>query len=216
MYYVKGYLGYNISVKRKMPNKGTKPPLQQRSKGSKNNRVEIPPKRKPQKIVWGTVSVVATLLAFLVLWPRVTATIANPPIDPQNVLSASFSISNTGNIPLNHVNISVIVSYLSIAPKNHVIVQMAGPDMGTGKQGLDFVNPSWQNHQIDTNESVTISPESQVDVKVSEADIVIRTSYEPWFIPVRLEKRFRFVARKDGSGNIYWRAWPLNETAPPN
>jgi len=200
-----------------MPSKGSKTKQGKPPERKQKSRTESSLGRKLRGRAWGLISAAATLLAFLVLWPRVIATIANPPSDPQNVFSASFSISNAGIIPLNHVNISILASYLNIpTAKNPIIVEMQNPDLGTGKQGVNFANPSWQDLRIDIGGSVTISPESQVVGKVSEADIVIRTSYEPPFIPVRFEKRFRFVARKDGSGNIYWRAWPLNKLAPPN
>ena len=199
-----------------MPNKGPKRTAKKPPKKLNQDTQSRLPFPKARKLAWTAISATATLLAFWIWWPRVNVSVSTP-LDPQNVLSAPFVISNTGNITLNHANVVIIASYLNIpTSKNPLIVRLHDEDKGTGKQGLAFADPSWQDHKIEIDKSITINPESQIIGRTSEADIVLLVSYNPWLLPFRKENRFRFVARKDGSGNVYWRSWPLNEKAPSN
>ncbi len=186
-------------------------------------------RRKPLKIhisteakkshwsVGGLVLAAATLLGGLaVVVPRVAVSPPSAPVDPSNILSASFDIVNTGFLPLKDVGISVYVLSLS-APGTLRPLTIEGTQNSDGGQNfLHFVNPTWQHHELGLDERLTINPESQIRGSVTTADMALGVSYKPWLIPIRLEKRFRFVAMKDGVGSIYWRSWPLNEPAPAN
>lgn len=71
-----------------------------------------------------------------------------------------------------------------------------------------------QHFHLGLDERFTINPESQMGGFVRNADIAVIVSYEPWFIPWHREKQFRFIAKPDGQGKIYWRSWPIDEPAP--
>ena len=195
--------------KRKKP-KPPKPP---------NPGMKVPtlPPRAPAKrgtTIWTIVSGSATVLAFLVLWPRVNISVSNP-IDPENVFSASFVISNTGLVQMNHTNVSIYCGFMKMFGGGANITNTTDHPETAGENGLHFEPPDWQDHSIAPDISITVSPESQiVGWKVPEADILLVISYRPWSLPFRLKKKSRWVAIPDGSGRVYWRSWPANEKAP--
>ncbi|MGB9145673.1 MAG: hypothetical protein WCC14_07620, partial [Acidobacteriaceae bacterium] len=89
-------------------------------------------------------------------------------------------------------------------------------DLGTGNEGLDFQILGFKGHHLGIDQRITFSPATTIHlpVPIKEADMVLVVHYRPWIIPIRMDGKFRFVARKDSAGNVYWRSWPTNEPPP--
>jgi hypothetical protein len=153
----------------------------------------------------------------MVFAPRVVVSPPLQPVDPNNVLSASFDISNVGYVPLEDVGITVAIiraSFPGPPPIKWVTKMKPNGQPDFLHSGLHFVDPTWQHHSLGLDERLTINPESQISGIANEADMAVIVSYRPWMIPMHQKKPFRFVATKDGSGKTYWRSWPINEPAP--
>jgi hypothetical protein len=161
--------------------------------------------------------VAATLLggivAFLALVPRPLVT-ASDPVDPSNVLSASFIISNTNFIPLNSVDVFLAVRELQGA----LVLRAERPPQGTPfSKVARIIKPEWHDHTLGMDERFTITI---ADLLVNQgsgltwADMAIVVSYKPWILPWRREKMFRFITRKQTNGRLYWYSFPLDAPVP--
>jgi hypothetical protein len=159
---------------------------------------------------------VATLLGLavgaLALLPRISVSPPSSQVDPNNVLSVSFDISNTGYIPLEDVSAKLAAGDIG-APNAPGIHAKRKPN-GAPEFWVYFPIIQNQHHYLGLDERFTINPESQMGGFVSQADIAVIVSYQPWFIPWRREKSFRFFAKPDRQGKVYWRSWPIDEIAP--
>jgi hypothetical protein len=159
----------------------------------------------------------ATLLGIpafvLMVLPRVYVPTPSGPVDPNNVLSVSSEISNTGYVPLNDVSASMVAGEIHGPEGGASMVGKLKPN-GAPAFNIHFPIQKNQHHYLGLDGKFTINPENQLSGAIESADIAIVVSYEPWFIPIKREKMFRFVAKKDARGRIYWRSWPIDEPAP--
>ena len=51
---------------------------------------------------------------------------------------------------------------------------------------------------------------------VDSADIALIVHYQPWFLPIDCEKKFRFISYKHWNGIHPWQSWPLHKKLPPD
>jgi hypothetical protein len=145
---------------------------------------------------------IATLLGgAAVVLPRPTVT-ADEPVDPQNTLSASFTIVNTNFIPLRHVTAALGLGQLKTI--NGVTIQsQSWPQFDTK---ISFI--TWENHALNMDDKFTITPDQLFHGKFKDGDIEISVSYRPWFIPWTRIKAFRFRTYQQTNGNYYWYSAP--------
>ncbi|MCL4522929.1 MAG: hypothetical protein M1451_03325, partial [Acidobacteria bacterium] len=72
---------------------------------------------------------------------------------------------------------------------------------------------NWNRHTLRMDEKFTISTADLIMMlppdQLAFADIAIVVSYQPWWLPFRREKIFRFVTYRQTLGHIYWYSEPL-------
>jgi hypothetical protein len=203
-----------VNERQAMSNKAPKQP---KSQTKRQRGKETPPNkaifRRVLKFLIAGIGIVASLLAFVALIPRVSVPVPSAAADPNNILSSSFEITNTGHVPLNDVSVKIAAGYIySTKTGNGIHGILKGN--GAPKFNITFELKSAQHHHLGLDDKITINPESNLTGFVDQADIAIIVEYQPWVIPIRREKYFRFIAMKDWQGNTYWRSWPVDEPAP--
>jgi hypothetical protein len=197
-------------------------------RGPKQPKPRKMPPSKPKSLleivmahpVVALISLIATLggvvLGALILFPRVLVSSPSGPMESGNVFDASLDVSNSGFIPLTDAGACLIVG------------QIFGPNV-TGRSKLKprftyYSDPErqsrlcrdiWQHHNLGMDDRFTIKL-TDIASPVSEADIAVVVNYQPWFIPWRRERLFRFIAATDRSRKTGWRAWPFVEPSPAN
>lgn len=146
--------------------------------------------------VLGAATIIGT---FGVVIPRPVVT-PSEPVDPQNSLSASFTVANTGYIPLWHVTGRIALGKLKTT--NNITL------LGTDFKSLINI-PAWTDHNLYTDDGFTIVPDEIArrilpNKNFGEAEIEIVVSYQPWFIRWTRTRRFRFETYRQTNGNYYW------------
>jgi hypothetical protein len=183
--------------RRKLPKKQNKP---RKGQKTKKRSLVLP-------LVLGLATIVGGLAAALALLPRVTVT-SSDPVDPANPFSASFTITNTGYIPLRSVFIGVGVGQFG----GHA----ATFDPSRKPNYWPRVDrPEWKNLNLGLDEKFTITPGDifglgNENTRLGFADIAVVVSYEPPIIPWRREKVFPLIAHKQTNGQFYWYAKPID------
>jgi hypothetical protein len=140
---------------------------------------------------------VTAAVAFL---PGVTVD-AQGPVDPSNPYPISFMIGDANLIPLNNVNVYLVICYVVAAPAPPVHVCQPPFETRLFKAG-------WREHSLGAHASFTIALDDflrlAAPAKFGGADISIIVEYQPWLFPVREEKVFRFVTQPGIDGKLYW------------
>ena len=158
------------------------------------------------EIILALATLVGGVAAALVFLPRISVVPADP-VDSSNPFSASFTITNTNFIPLRDVNVSLGVGQISTEPAQ------LDPNFNPSFETRFSTGPEWSNHELQMDERFTITPTDSVRIgppaRLSGADIAIVVSYKPWFLPLRREKIFRFIAKKQTNGQFYWYSLPM-------
>jgi hypothetical protein len=194
--------------------------LAQTSAKGKTLRKEEPPRPEKQKqrgaenqsgtslrkIAIGAASAMLALLggvvAVLTLLPRISVT-AGDPIDPNDTLSAPFTISNNNFIQLREV--SAILWINEIQPLGVPLDKNIPADAPGGGLFLD----DWGGHTLNMDDKYTISPSDAIHaITPREAAISIGVSYRPWILPWRLGRRFRFQTHRMPNGVLTWYQLP--------
>ena len=79
--------------------------------------------------------------------------------------------------------------------------------IGRADYQTTFTPTQWANHALNVDDSLTIILTDIIN-RADDGDIAIVVSYEPWILPIRLRKTFRFVTRRQNNGRTYWFAQP--------
>jgi hypothetical protein len=135
------------------------------------------------------------------LLPRLSVTV-NEPVDPSNAMSASFTITNSGFIPLWDVAAKLLVRYLSASAQGVTITSV-------GETGTRFTGPAWFAHRLNMDDHFTLAPNDLV-TRATEGDVSVVVVYRPWILPIRCVRTFRFVTHRESNGYNYWFAVPLS------
>lgn len=154
----------------------------------------------------------ATLLGAVVVFVPRPSVAPTDPVDLNNSMSASFTITNVGFIPLRHVTVSIGIA--------RVIVRINGKPgtveiRGNTTWGTRFTTGAWKEHSLDMDDRFTITPE-EVFCPVGQpgqrtwedGDIAVIVAYRPWFTPFNRERIFRFKTQRQTNGNLYWYSVP--------
>ena len=156
-------------------------------------------------LVLGLATLIGGLAAALALLPRMTVTPSDP-VDPTNPFSASFTITNTGYIPLRSVNVGFGLG--EIGSQGATPTPNFKPAYRSRMQ-----RPQWLNLNLGLDERITISPGDMFGIKntrLAFADIAIFVSYDTPIIRWRREKVFPFIAHEQTNGQFYWYSKPIN------
>lgn len=185
-----------------MSNKGvTLPKPKKQSRKAKKSQGKSSLMQRGIGAFFGALALIGGAVAFLTLLPRISVTPSDP-VDPDNALSASFTISNNNFIPLRHVSASLGIGEIQPVGKP------LDPNVAYSEQG-SLMPDSWTNHSVDMDERFTITPFDVVHAYGDrQASIQIIVSYQPWILPLERQKRFRFETHRQTNGKLYWYALP--------
>jgi hypothetical protein len=149
---------------------------------------------------------VSSALTFL---PRITMAPGDPP-NPANPFTAPFTITNSGFIPLEKVDVTVAPLEVLTQPRpfdENMRPSVDYPDI----EGALY--PQWKDHQLAIDGQFTITPEHVIvpaqNAQFSGADIAVVVHYSPWFLPWRRQRQFRFVTHRQPSGGFVWYSHPM-------
>ena len=161
-------------------------------------------------VVVGIPGVLAALLSLL---PRVSVTPIDPS-DPARPFESSFTVTNTGFIPLRDAGVE-------LAP-----YEIDGGAIPFDEHHRPQIDPSykgriimpalgWDHHDLGIDEKFTISLGHPFlglapGATLGGADIGIVVHYRPWLIPYEQTRIFRFVTHRYPNGTISWFSHPLN------
>jgi hypothetical protein len=152
-------------------------------------------------------AVVGGVAAAVAFFPGVTVD-AEGPVDPSNPYPISFMIADANLIPLNNVNVYLVICYLVAAP--------APPVQGCQVPfKTRLFKAGWRDHSLGAHEKFSVTLDDfmrlAAPAKFGGADISIIVEYQPWPFPVRQEKEFRFVTELGIDGRLYWIAHAVDD-----
>jgi hypothetical protein len=145
--------------------------------------------------------------AALMYLPGVTVDPAGP-LDPSNPYPISFTISDANVIPLHNVDVYLVICYAVAAPAPSA--PTCQPPYKTRK-----FKAGWRGHALPADQPFTIALDDFLrfapPAKFGGADISIIVEYQPWFVPLRQEREFRFATELGTDGKLYWASRPADE-----
>ena len=149
---------------------------------------------------------VATLLGGAAVVPPRPAVIPGDPADPDNSMSAAFTVTNNSIVPLWHVSAFVGLGEI-FGSDNKQKPPNSTPD--TVPPFMTRMNmPQWQDHHLNVDDRFSVIPAQLFTGKFGYADIEIGVIYQPWFVPWQREKRFHFRTFMQSNGNLTWISVP--------
>ena len=130
------------------------------------------------------------------------------PVDPSNPYPIAFTISDANVIPLENVNVYLVICYAVAAPAPRA--PPCQPPFKTRK-----FKAGWRGHSLPADQPFTIVLDDFLrfapPAKLAGADISIIVEYQPWFVPLRQEKEFRFATELGTNSKLYWEPRPVDE-----
>ena len=161
----------------------------------------------PSRLFAGFLAI-CTIVGLIVFWPRLIVEAVGQ-IDPLRPFPITFKITNTGFIPLDSVQPAIgLCDFWTGSPKNL-------PDQCNGPLGSYLQLPQWfvstlardATTEVRLDDLFNIIPPAQFGA----ADISIKVAFNPWIIPIRWQREFRFQTRLEQDGKLSWIARPLNK-----
>lgn len=160
-------------------------------------------------------TILGILLGLVVFLPRVTVE-PTAQIDPLKPAPIFFTITNTGIIPLYNVQPMIGLCILRIAregkhPENFPDEE----ERCNGRREPRIIMPFWFVKVLSMDEKSVVRLENGLFVNIPQpakfdgADIAIIVEYQPWLIPLRREKEFRFVTKVENTGVFSWIPSPV-------
>jgi hypothetical protein len=180
-----------------------------RSRRRKSNPAAkaVPDNPSRMKKWWGAaITTVSLILGALVLWPQVTIDPTNAP-QPSNPFSSVFKVANGQLYPINHVRIEAYLWCAKIGTGTDTTppsMCMKGNIPGSKREWSDRTIADRDAYEITVGDVLFGTPQHLL-----YADISIRVLYQPWFVPIRLEREQRFYTRRKDDGQIEWLHKPL-------
>jgi hypothetical protein len=130
------------------------------------------------------------------------------PVDPSSPHPISFTIADANFIPLDNVNVYLEICYIASAPAPQV--QPCQPPYKTR-----LFKAAWRDHALATDQQFAVALDDFLRFappeKLGGADISIIVEYQPWFVPLRQEKEFRFRTVSLTDGKLLWISRPPDE-----
>jgi hypothetical protein len=142
-------------------------------------------------------------LSTLALLPRITVE-AGAPVSATDALTAPFTITNTGVFTVRDVEVGIAICEI-----NEPVIPPP--------TDCDYSNPSvlvitnWKRNALLRDEHYTITPRDLFNSKfgVQSADIGIYVSVEPWQLPIKYRRIFRFRTTVGTDNRQRWFSAPL-------
>jgi hypothetical protein len=153
------------------------------------------------KIIVGASSVVGLIGGLMYFAARVTVSSLTP-LNPTDPFSTPFSISNDGAFSIYDVEFSCSLNDVKFPNGGGM------SNLSVGGYGLPPIKV------IEAGEKATYQCliGSQETPKGSQADIHVVVSYQPKFIPCRIDKPYRFVMKQGSDKQWYWFQQPVSES----
>lgn len=148
----------------------------------------------------------ALLLGAVGCLPHPTVAVGAP-ADPANPLSASFTLANSGAIPLRDVRLAVGLCQMKFGALD--------PDYvcdGPLKTRLPL--RGWRPHDLQPGERYGFRLQDALGLPAPPphrlaADIAIVVRYRPWIWPLYSERQFKFFTRDTPAGAAGWVSKPV-------
>jgi hypothetical protein len=151
--------------------------------------------------------VVGGATAALMYLPGVTVDPVGP-VDPSNPYPIGFTIASANLIPLNDVNVYLVICYAVAVPAPSA--PTCQPPYKTRK-----FKAGWRGHALAADRPFTVVLDDFLRLappaKFGGADISIIVEYQPWLVPLRQEKEFRFATELGTDSRLYWASRPVGE-----
>jgi hypothetical protein len=193
------FWGTLFSVRLMMSNKSPKNP---RVKGKQPEAQG----KKGRITLWSLVSIIATLLAYLVLIPRVTPALSEP-ADPNNPFTSSLTVTNNSVYPVKSVEAFIrpktICPSLGPCPEK---TEFPDPHRYDKDLSPDFARTQRGTHDLGTDQAFTIALNDMFDWGADPqfVDLAIIIRYEIPIIHWKREKKFPCYTRMQSNGKLYW------------
>jgi hypothetical protein len=130
------------------------------------------------------------------------------PVDPSHPYPISFTIADANFVPLNNVNVYLEICYVAPAPAPPV--QPCQPPYKTR-----LFKAAWRDRALAADQPFAVTLDDFMRFappeKLGGADIAIIVEYQPWFVPLRQEKEFRFRTVSLSDGKLLWISRPPDE-----
>jgi len=159
--------------------------------------------RPPSKKRWGwlkglfSLGMIGLIIAVL---PHMTIEPANAP-EASNPFSGVFKVSNGQFYPLKAVHIQAYLWCVKIGRGTD-----GTPPSKCEKGNIPSSRPAWNediapygSRQIVAGEALYATPLSLLYAQIS-----IKVSYQPWFLPIPLGREELFYTRRKDDGNVEW------------
>jgi hypothetical protein len=148
---------------------------------------------KSWKIMAGAVTLLATSLGiatgYLSLLPRVSVS-QNQPLDPANLFSAPFIVSNDGPLGINDVQI---------------LCDLQKVKTGTGGiENIAITSPGLHVDGMEPGERATFPCGPPIKISPDSADVIFVVEFRADFVPWRTKRYFRFVTMNGSGGQLFW------------
>jgi hypothetical protein len=174
---------------------------------------QAPIRRKERRVaLWSAalaaVLALGTLLGYLALIPRVTATVSDP-LDQNDPFSSTITIQNSGYIPLRSVRVNLGINYITFMSRYGTPKTIIGQER-TGTE-VSYANGPPRDLGMDERFTVSLNDAFSTNNQgLIAAQITIIVQYRWPLIGVRREKRFPLTAKrmKDGSFRWFAEVWP--------
>jgi hypothetical protein len=157
-------------------------------------------------VVFGAGAVIlgaaASAVAFL---PRVAVEVSSDAGD--DPWSSPFIITNTNIVPLEDLGIYMgLCRVVEKGPRGPFTWKGEEDQCGTSNLSRLY-HEIWLHHRLAMDEKYSVTLQDAFPLpkeSFGQADISIVVSFDPWIIPVRQQKEFRFVTRKTSDGKYRW------------
>jgi hypothetical protein len=170
-------------------------------------------KREPRSFWKNVGAVIMTIVALsgisaIALWPRVTVEPGGQ-IDPTQASPIYFTIANGGLIPLWNVKPRLGICEIQVGEPTDLVDRCEKGILSA------LVPTSWFASSLAMDEKQTLRLDDAIKIaapmKFGGANISIGVEYQPWFIPIRRNKEFRFSTKLERDGKMSWVQRPLNK-----
>ena len=174
--------------------------------------------RKVTEWVLGILTASGFLLAVLTFLPRPTLDVG-PPSDPLDPLTAPVTIGNASLLPLENIQIGIGVCTLAATHngKRFILRDPAARPDCYGSLDTIFTYSKWrgwEGHTLTADEKEMVLMSDLLSIfqiqSITSANVAIRVSFGPWFLPITREKPFHLLTRKLDNGSYIWVQSPNN------
>jgi hypothetical protein len=162
---------------------------------SQNKKVKLP--------LFGAILAVGTLLGYVVLIPRMTVVVSDPP-DPNDPFSSSITVTNTGNLPLYSVSANLSIGTITFLNTQGNPITLKSEEVKTS-----YLVKDWPPHDLSLDDRFTVSLNDVLSGNrgsLVSAQIAVVVKYKLPLIHIEMEKRFPVFSKRTSNGNFYWYA----------